>query len=179
MLGFPSSFVAGDDIEFLSTLDDYSSTDYSLSFAIVGAASIDSTTISSGQGWKTTITAANSDVTAGVYQWSASVVKDGKRKTVGSGRVTVTANFADLTTLDGRTLNEKILESIQAAIHELVSLRKGITQLSIEGRSQSYDLAGLQSLETTYRGLVAQERRLAAIAAGKGDPSFKKIMFVD
>jgi hypothetical protein len=178
-LNFPLSFVSGDDVEFSSVLDDYSALDSDLAFVIVGSVAIAASTVADGKGWVTTIAAEDSAVAAGLYSWSAAVTKDGKKKTVGSGRVTITANLSDLDTLDSRSLNEKILADIQAAIFGLVSLRKGVTQLSMDGRSQSYDLVGLQSLEATYRGLVYNEKRLAAIAAGKGDPSFKRIRFND
>lgn len=177
-LNFPLSFTSGDDVEFSSTLADYSAVDYDLAFVIVGSVAIASNTIADGTGWVTTITADDSAVTAGLYSWSASVVKDGKKKTVGSGRVTIAANLGDLSTLDSRSLNEKILEDIKAAIQKCVK-NGGVTSFSFEGRSQTFDLAQLQALEATYRGLVYQERRLAAIALGKGDPSIKQIWFRD
>ncbi len=118
---FPN-FRAGDRVSVAPSFPDYPSTDFTLTVAIRGPASLDLTATGVGNGYSLGITAEESaQLPAGEYFYHA-IADDGAgdRVTVSEGRFRVLENLAAIEApYDGRSLVEKMLASVNKAIIDL------------------------------------------------------------
>ncbi len=152
----------------------------------IAAAGIDAVGVATGSGWTTTVTPAQSAAmnTGGlplIWYWSAWALKAGVRHTAGDGTLQVKPNLAALTagssTYDGRSVAEQTLSAIETEISARAT--GGMTvEYTIGNRSLKKEpMAALIALRTTYKGIVARERRGQQIANGLGNPTRVGVRF--
>lgn len=106
--------------------------------------------------------------TAGRYQWQAYITRsaDSERITIDSGSFEVLEN-RDLSTVDSRSHNRKVLEAIRAVIEDRAS--KDQESYSIDGRSLSRTpISDLITLENRYAWRVKGEEDAERLANGIG-----------
>ena len=112
---------------------------------------------------------AGTDITdEGLYSWSARVTDtDNDYRVIGNGTLAVVPDLATVDTpYDGRSMAQKILDNIDAAIASLTQ-GKPVSNYSIEGRSATYySLPDLITLRDKYQRIVAQEKDAERIANG-------------
>lgn len=125
-----------------------------------------------GDGWRTSITAAQSaTLTAGTHYWQAYATKGTDRVTLGSGQLQVAANLAAAAPgYDARSQAQKDLDAVQAAMRAIVS--GGAVQKYVIGNRELTKMAmsDLLTLESKLKADVARERRAELIANGMGNP---------
>ena len=177
----PSQITAGDSVSWNddSSYDNLGNTvqapDYTLAYEIKGPTTLTLTGTTYATGWQTTLSAAASNaLTPGTYFWQAyatNVADNTKRVTLGSGRITIAPNFANVTApYDGSTQNEKDLLAVQAAIRAMIS-GGAVQDYSIAGRSvRKMAMADLLTLESKLKYRVSREQKAASIQNGTGDP---------
>lgn len=149
------------------------SADWTLTYALRGATTLDLTAVAEGDGWKTSISAAQSGgLTAGIYYWQAIVTKGSERITLGSGQITVEADLlAASTGFDGRSQARKDLDAVQAAIRAIIS-GGAVAEYTIGNRSvRKMGMESLIMLESKLKAEVVREEKAQAIANGLGDPN--------
>lgn len=178
-MNIPTELVSGDSITWLdsATVDNLGnsvdSTSWTLAYAIKGNSNLTVTSTSSGSGWTTTITAAQSaPLSAGSYFWHAYVTSGSNRITLGQGTITIKANIAAIgsTGFDGRSQIKQDLDAVQSAIRSII---KGgaVVQYTIGNRSLTkMRMAELIELESKLKVDLAREEKAAKIAQGLGDP---------
>ena len=181
----PDKITAGDSVSWKDdaardNLDNaVTSADWVLKYYIRGDKALEITGTANGQGWLTTITAAQSaTLTAGGYFWQAVATKGDERITLGSGTLTVAANLAfsgNVGTFDGRSEAEKALAAINAEIS--ARLNGGTAEeYTIGNRSlKKTPMRDLVALQSRYKTIVTRERQAEKIAQGLGNP---RAMFV-
>lgn len=170
----PSPWVAGDTIEWTTTLKTYTPQTHALTWVIRGADLLDVEAVADGDKWRTTIDGPDSDtLKSGRYSWTAlaTEITTGNRNTVGFGHIEVLPNPIDVALpYDDRTPAAIMLDAVNAAI--TARLAGGAVQnYAIKGRNLAYaTLQELTALRDQLRGEVAKERAAESLAAGEGDP---------
>jgi hypothetical protein len=174
MLNVPKELTAGVSADWLSTLNDYPSSQWNLLINIAGQTIIPTTsTPQDDGGWLTEIDGADlEDAVPGEYFWSARViaVEDGRARSVGAGNLKILANLATVDDpYDGRTPAKKIHDSILQALQDMAGGK--IASYSIEGRSATYrTLEELNKAESYWRQRVRDEQAKIDVANGKANP---------
>ena len=178
-MNIPAQIVSGDSVKWCdnSQLGDLgasiNSTDYSLTYALRGAAApLDVVGVADGTGWEFTV--AYTDTVgwpAGVYYWQATAAKGDERVTVGQGTFSVLANIASqVGTFDGRSAAEIDLAAVETEIRNRVAGGASI-EYSIGNRSLKREpLSELRALRADFKRIVIRERQAQSIAQGKGNP---------
>ena len=178
-MNIPAQIVSGDSVKWrdISQLGDLgasiNSTDYSLTYALRGAAApLDIVGVPDGTGWEFTV--AYTDTVgwpAGVYYWQATAAKGSERVTVGQGTFNVLANIASqVGTFDGRSAAEIDLAAVETEIRNRVAGGASI-EYSIGNRSLKREpLSELRALRADFKRIVIRERQAQSIAQGKGNP---------
>lgn len=152
---------------------------WTLKYAIRGPTSLDLTASSSGSGWQTSITSAQTAaLSSGIHYWQAFAEKGSERYTLGNGRIDIVKNLALVSgTHDGRSQLRIDLDNVQAAMRALVS-GGAVQKYSIGNRSfEKMTLSELRELESSLKFQVAQEERTEMIKAGLGDPNNVRVRF--
>jgi hypothetical protein len=127
-----------------------------------------------GNGWETTISAANSaTLPAGAYYWQARATSGAQAITTGSGSLTVLAalNYTGTpSAIDGRSQARQDLDAVQAAIRSLIS-GGAVKSYTIGSRQlERFGLAELIELENRLKAEVTRQEAAERIANGMGDP---------
>jgi len=191
----PGILTAGDSLSWtdyafgdsLGVVVDSSS--YTLTYSFRGPAAaggVDIVGTAKGSGWTFTITptqsaAFNTGSTPLTWYWQAAATKAGVRVTAGDGSLFVKPNLAGLTagsaTFDGTSQAEKILAAIEAEISARAT--GGMTlEYTIGNRSLKKEpMNALLQLRSTYKMIVARERRAQQIANGLGNPGRVGVRF--
>lgn len=183
----PDQFTAGDSITWRddatrdSLGDSVTSADWTLTYYIRGDKALSVVASAYGQGWQTTVTAAQSaTLHPGSYFWQAVATKALERLTLGSGTLTVAANLAfagDVGAFDGRSQAEQALAAIDAEIS--ARLTGGMAEeYTIGNRSlKKTPMKDLMVLRSRYETIVTRERQAQKIAQGLGNPRAMYIRF--
>jgi hypothetical protein len=127
----PTSIRAGDLVTWTRSLSDYPADQgWTLAYTLINAsAKITITASASGADHVVSVAAATTaGYATGNYRWIARVTKSTEIYTVDEGSLTIFPNLAALTTYDGRTWDETMLEAIKAAMQGTATA----TQLSYE-----------------------------------------------
>ena len=138
-MNIPSSFTAGDSLEFTDSLSDYhASSGWVLSYVLVkDGTQINITSTADDDDHSVSVgadTTANYD--SGIYHWQAYVTDGTDRYTVGTGTVEIKPDFATQTTgLDDRSHAKKVLDSLEAVLEGKAD--SDVLSYSIGGRSLS------------------------------------------
>lgn len=171
-LNIPRIITPGDTVTWRDFFAEYKPPDYSLSWAIRGACTLDLNAIAVGDEFETTIApTVSSSLTAGTYFYQAYARLGGGRTTLGSGQITVLTNLQSaLGSYDGSTVAQKMLAAVEAAIQARLS-GGAVDSYEIKGRRLDRtplpDLVALRSQlkievqrEQAAAGLVSDPRRL-------------------
>jgi len=165
----PTEVTAGDTVKWTRTLSDYPAGTWTLSYTLVNSASkITITASASGTDHLVSVTPATSAAwSAGLYDWQAYVTDGTDRYQVDSGRLTIHANYAGVTTLDDRSHVKKTLDAIEAVIEGRASQSQ--QSYTINGRSLTrIPLAELYEFRKQYKAEYAAELQAERIANGMG-----------
>lgn len=173
MLNIPSQIIIGDTVTWNDSglrgndpttgeVTDYTSNNYTLSYAIRGNVALNVSAIANDTGFRTTITSAGSGtLTPGLYFWQAFVTDlSNNRVTICSGQIRVVSNLAVGTApFDGRTNTKQMLDAVEAAI--IARLKGGaVVEYQIKGRDLKRDpLPDLIKFRDQLRMQVAREEQ--------------------
>lgn len=180
---FTDNIVAGDTLDFQTSVTGYPATDgwtlkYYLTPRTAGTQIVlTAATASDGQSYRVQISPATSaGYAAGTYDWRARVEKTGAELTVDQGFVTIQVKVAGLTASDNRSHARKVLEAIEALIET-----KGtadVIEYSIGSRSiKKMTTTELLPWRDKYRWEVANEVDAERVADGLGNPRLVGVRF--
>ncbi len=168
----PLELTQGDTVQWQKTFADYPSSEWTVSYNIRGASSLDVTATQNNDGITHSVllsSAQTADLKDGNYWWQAVAVhkSTSERATVSTGDFLVKPDLAILPEgYDGRSHTKKTLDALEAIIENRASLDQ--QSYSINGRSLSrMDVAELLSWHSKYKGFYQAELR----RAGKGKSS--------
>lgn len=158
------------------------SSKYALSYELRGAgAPLTLNGVTSGQGWKTSITPAQSSLlAAGVWFWVAILTATNERITAARGEISIAQDLAAVTssTFDGKSTAEKALADAEAALANLHASGKKTKKYTIGQRNAEYYTAPeLIAAISYWRIRVANERSAKSIKDGLGDPKNLMVRF--
>jgi hypothetical protein len=188
----PKRIVAGDSTQWKITLSDYPASDgWKLSYVLFKTGSqitFDST--AEGDDHLVSLSAATTaQWSAGEYNWSAYVTKDGQRETVrgeggktaqpGSGYIKILPDFSQQTSgYDGRSNTKVMLDAVRAQLQGRAT--KEQAQMVVGGNV--IDKTPIDQLRKLYDELLTkwqQEQAQADQAAGLGNTSNILVRFED
>jgi len=175
----PSQIFAGDSATWKDdpTVDNLGNTidsTWTLKYVISFATAVTLTASTDGSGWSTTISKAQSAVTAGDYYWQAYVESGSERITLGRGVLTVLPAAGDA--ISGKSQAKQDLEAVEAAIRSLST--SGVQEYTIGTRTmRKADLASLIVWRDRLKAEVARENAAEKIANGLGDPRSVYVRF--
>lgn len=167
----PAAVVAGDTVQWLRTLAEYSAADgWVLSYVFANAAgtfTVD-TTASGADHLARAEASSTESWSAGEYAWQARVSKGADVFTVGTGRTTVQPGLAGGTSLDTRSQARTALQAINAYLADPGNLTAA--SYTIAGRSLSRrPIPELLQLKSHFAAEVSREDAAAALALGLPD----------
>lgn len=167
-----STLVAGDTLEFLTSVDEYPPADgwtFKIRIAprAVGATPITLTATTSGTEYLIQVApATTANWTAGNYSWTSWVEKAGARYTVESGTLEILANPATATSSDLRSHARVVLEAIEAVIEGRAT--KDQEEYTIGQRSlKRTPITDLLALRDKYRAEVFAEEQAESGAGSR------------
>jgi len=164
----PSSFVVGDTLIIEISDPIYPAPGNSLSLVLLSPTGKGSfSSVASGANHLLTID--TSTLAAGRWDYQLKVIGTGFQYTKQVGHITGQANFADLTTHDGRSHVKKVLDALEAAIEGRASntqLKRDIDGVAIEYMSHEQ----LLSMRDKYRLKYLKEQ-----ASAQGSSPFRTI----
>lgn len=183
-MNIPEQFTAGDSLTWYedATTDNIgrtlSSPDWTLTVAFRGAASLDVVATNENGRWKLSVSAADSDIAAGVYYWQAFVEKDAEKITIGAGQTKVVANLFDKNAgYDGRSQAEQDLAAVQAAMRAIIS-GGAVQSYTIGNRTlNKMAMTDLIALESKLKIEVVREKKAAMAKNGLGNPHSLYVRF--
>lgn len=159
----PQTFRAGDFLTWSKSLTDYpANAGWSLAYTLINASGkITINASPSGADHLVSVPAATTaNYAAGSYSWMARVTKATEIYTIDNGTIEVLPNLAaaGLTTYDGRSHAQTMVEAIEAAIEGRASALQ--LKMEINGRSIEYmGAADLITWLSFYRAELAKEGR--------------------
>lgn len=168
----PSSVTAGDTVTWSRSLSDYpASSGWVLKYRLINATSkIDITATASGADHAVSVAkSTTAGWGAGWYDWQAYVEKAAERFTVGTGRIEIKPDLADVVAsgFDNRSQARQILDSLMAAYKNAVSSRAFVLEYEIAGRRMKFNNKAEWITEIQFwQAAVAQEDRAANINKG-------------
>lgn len=167
----PASVTAGDTVTWSKSLPNYpASAGWVLAYTLINAsAKIVIESIAEGDAHRVEAAAlVTAAWAAGDYTLHGVVSKAGQRFTVFSGAISIRPDISAATTLDARSPAKKMLEALEAAYTNYISIGQAhVAEYEIAGRRMKFRQAGeiWQQIEKLRRE-VAAEDRAARIAAG-------------
>jgi len=168
-MNIAKEITAGDSLNWKESVAEYPASDgWTLRFSLVnGASNVEFSASAEGDAYAVSLPASTTSAWhPGRYRFQAYVVRGEDRHTIGTGTVDILPDFSSVTTFDGRTHAERVLEAIEAVIEKRAS--KDQESYTIKGRSLSRTpLPELLVLRDRYRREVLDEKRAEKIRAGK------------
>ena len=166
---FPSTLFLGDSISETYTLDDYPASTYTLTVRLIPHTAGTARTITASASGDDHVVAATSATTgawtAGAHSWVAYVTSGTDRINVGSGEITILANPASATSLDGRSHARRVLDAIEALLEDRATSDQ--KRIVIRDRElERFPVADLVKLRQAYMLEVKSEENAARISAG-------------
>ena len=166
---FPSRITAGLSFQVIVAYADYPAPDWELAAIIRGPKSIDLTATAEGSAHKFTVSAAEStDFIAGLHWYSLRATKGADVVEVDKGQVTILADlFVAEAGFDGRTENEKALDSIKAVLAKRATQDQ--QKYTINNRELwRTPIADLLKLRGFYTAAVRREKAIKSGRVGFG-----------
>jgi hypothetical protein len=159
------------------------SASWTLIYSIRGPKTLDVTAVADGEGFKSTISIANSaSLDAGQYYWQAYLVDvlptPTKRMTISDGQLQVLVDMKGASAgFDGRSQTELDLDAVQTAMRAIIS-GGAVQQYSIGNRHlQKMTMPDLIQLESRLKYRLARENKARSIANGQGNPHNMYVRF--
>jgi hypothetical protein len=172
----PSEVFQGDSINFdinLQSIGIKASDGWSLVYSFMDSLGQQDpvTATANGDNFSIAISAATTaNYRVGLLSFVSKVSKDAVVKTIKSGTINIKSSFVDLTSFDGRTHAQKVLENIEAVLEKTAT--KDQESYSIKGRSLSRrSLEELTTLRDKYKREVQQEKNEVDRKNGKASQS--------
>jgi hypothetical protein len=168
----PSYVTAGDTVAWTKSLSDYPATaSWVLKYRLINAsAKIDITATASGADHAVSVAKSTTAAwAAGWYDWQAYVEKAAERYTVGTGRLEIRPDLADVTAsgFDNRSTARQIYDTLVAAYKSAVTSRAFVQEYEIAGRRMKFNNRAEWITEIDYwRSQVTAEEQAARLAAG-------------
>ncbi len=176
-----NDLVAGDSIDFTTTVDGYpASAGWSLSYALRGPSVINLTAAASGDDFHVQATAATTATwIPGRYNWVATCSLSGQRYTVASGVLTIEPDLVQqVAGYDGRSQAKQALDDAHAALAGFRASRGRIKKYTIGTRTMEFESIADILAEISYWKLrVANEDTASSLAAGLGNPRRLQVRF--
>ena len=175
--------VAGDTLDFLTTVPGYPPTDgWTLNFRLtprVGAGSaITFSASTSGSAYRAQVSPGTTAAwPAGDYTWASWVSKTGARYSVDSGQCTIRPDPSTLASgTDTRGHVQKVLDAVEAVIANRATYDQ--MEYSINGRSlRRMDIGDLLKLRQLYLGELRAADAAARLSAGLGGAPRLQVRF--
>nr|WP_316642874.1 hypothetical protein [uncultured Roseateles sp.] len=145
---------------------------WALRYWLRGPSPLDLVAAANGAGWKTTLSAAASAaLTAGLYQWTATVSAGTERITVGAGQATITPDLTVVTgVFEARSAAQVALADCEAAMATFNKTGGKVRKYEIAGRTMEFQsIADLMTLHAFWRAKVLAEQSTQSIANGTGN----------
>ena len=165
----PLELTQGDTVQWQKTFTDYPASEWTVSYNIRGASSLDVTAAQASNGTSHSVTLSSTqtaDLKEGNYWWQAVAVHNGtsERRTISTGDFVVKPDLATLPEgYDGRSHVKKTLDALEAVIEKRATTDQ--QSYSISGRSLSrMDIEELLTWRGKYQGFYQMELK----KAGKG-----------
>lgn len=173
-----STLIAGDSLDFLTTVNDYPPADgWTLKYRLTPRTGTDPaitiTASTSGTDYRVQSAPATTAAwVAGEYAWSAWVEKTGARYVVDEGQCTIKPDPETMAAgTDTRTHASKVLAQIETALEGWATSGGHIAEYEIAGRRMKYaDRADVLTMRSTYKAEVWREAAAAAMADGLPNP---------
>ena len=147
--------------------------DWVMTYYLRGPVALDLTASADGKNWSTTLTAtASIGLTAGVYAWTARIVKAVERITIGSGQSVITPDLTSLTgVFDPRSKAQIALEACESAMATFNATGGKVKKYEIAGRTMEFQTIGdLMTLHSFWKAKVMSELSSQSVANGLGNP---------
>jgi hypothetical protein len=179
-LNVPSELFAGDsatweDVPTKDRLGGAIDSTWTLKFVFGFASAVTITSTTNGSGWTSTISKAQTAVTAGDYYWQAYAETGSRRETIGRGRITIKPASASAVT--GKSQTQQDLEAVQLAMRNMIS-GGAVQEYTIGGRSmRKMTMADLVMWEGKLKVRLARERAAEDVANGLGNPKNAFVRF--
>ena len=144
-----------------------------MTYYLRGPAALDIVASAAGKNWSTTLTAtASIGLTAGVYAWTARIVKAVERITIGSGQSVITPDLTSLTgVFDPRSKAQIALEACESAMATFNATGGKVKKYEIAGRTMEFQTIGdLMTLHSFWKAKVMSELSSQSVANGLGNP---------
>jgi hypothetical protein len=174
----PASFEAGNAVNLSLNYGNFHAASWSLQLVFSRAgceAPVIFTGTTNGTGFDVALTSAvTADMQPGAWTWVAYVTSGLERTTAAAGSVTVLANLAEVRP---KTVNELLLETINAAIATLAGSTNAIASFN----GQTFTKANLKTLmdqQTQIAAAVIAEQRAERMARGENLSGRIPIQFV-
>jgi len=170
----PTVLTAGDSAEWVSNHPDYPATDWDGHYALFNVDHTYSfTTTNDGDGGHAV--SLSSGTTAlwmpGRYDWTFYLVNKtnaSKRKSLGTGKITVLPDPAQSTPMDGRTHSRRMLDAIEAVIENKATKNQlDLIRASHNGRDFESNPELLMKWRESYAAEVRREEQRDALARGE------------
>lgn len=169
----PPFLIAGDTASWLIPAQgDKTSATFTLAFALRGTQALTVAGVAEGNGWRVTLTAAQTaTLPPGDYSFATVITAGADRYTIEQGRMQVQANIAAQPVgFDGRSQAEKDLAAVQQEIRARVQGGASLNY-TIGSRSLAKEpISALMALESKLKGDIAREKAAQRIAQGLGSP---------
>jgi hypothetical protein len=165
----PTSFYAGDLVQWTKALSDYPASTWTLTYYLRGAtgASITATAASNGVDFSVSIAAATTlTYSPGAYDLFGVVTSGLSTYTIYKGGVTITPAASSLnTTYDARSFNKRVLDALEASVAGQFTAE--FQTISIGGKHLSrYSMAERLELHARFKALVESENIAAGLIKG-------------
>jgi hypothetical protein len=160
----PTKITAGNSVSWLLSLPDYpASAGWTVTYYLLNAAgAIDFSSAAESDSHLFAIAASTTaEWTAGKYKYTTLVSDGTDRYTVETGNIEILPDPSELTTHDGRTHAEIVLENIESVLEGKATADN--LKYEINGRSlEKYPWGDLIKMRSHYRAEVATEKTAAA-----------------
>lgn len=141
----------------------YTSADWTLKYELRGPSQLTVNATADGDGWRATITTADSELlTAGAYSWAAQLTRGDERITVRTGGLVVIADIAAIiAAVDSRSVAAKALADCEAALATFTSSGGKVKSYTIGTRqTEFHSLMELMQLRSFWQRRVNKEQRI-------------------
>lgn len=169
-----NQLVAGDTLDFVTTIPDYPASDgWILTYALRGPSSIDLIAVAENADYRIQAAAAlTANWLPGRYHWTSTVNQSGQRYTIDAGTLTIQPNLsASPAGYDGRSLAQKALADAEAALASYTASKGMVRRYTIGMRMMEFNTsADILALIQYWRRMVTQEGTAEQIAQGLGTP---------
>lgn len=167
----PREFTAGETVQWLKSLDGYSSADgWALTYYFRGAGRFDVTAEAQADGSFLATITPDAVQQPGVYYWQAWAAKGEEKHVVAEGRSEARQSLADaVENYDGRSKAQQILDAVDAMLAGKATLDQQEYTIGDGDSSRMLKripIPELVKLRETYARIVARERRDERVRRG-------------